>query len=351
MRDAEQELRALQRRFGDVQRMADLGSWEWDIPQDRITWTEGLYRIFGQTPETFEATYEAYLECIHPDDREMVHRTVEQAFEQRRPYSMDHRLVRPGGAVRWVHSSGDVEVDEGGEPVRLHGIAVDITDRKRAEDFLRQFITTAAHELRTPVATISHATELLSAGELPEPEREEILDVLELQGRRLRTLSENLLDVATVDRGPGSVILGSVDLREALSTALEEAPPPDDVELTVDVQEGSNVRADPAQLERVLVNLLTNIYEHGGERGWITTERDAFEVTLEIADDGPGVPEDVLGELFSPFRAGRGDNEGPGLGLAVVRTLMAGFGGTIDHYRREPRGARFVARFARPAAT
>lgn len=351
MRDPERELHELQRRFRDVQRMADLGSWEWDVPRDRITWTEGLYRIFGQTPESFEATYEAYLECIHPDDREMVHRTVERAFEHRRPYSMDHRLVRPGGAVRWVHSSGDVEVDEDGEPVRLHGIAVDITDRKRAEDFLREFITTAAHELRTPVATISHATELLSSGELPVPERGEILDVLGLQGRRLRTLSENLLDVATVDRGPNSVILGSVDLRGALVSAVEEVPPPDDVTLTVDVEEGLKVRADPQQLERVLVNLLTNVYQHGGGRAWITAEPDAFEVTLEVADDGPGVPADLVGELFSPFRAGRGDTEGPGLGLAVVRTLMAGFGGTIDHHRREPHGARFVARFGQaPAA-
>lgn len=345
MRDLERELHELQRRFGDVQRMADLGSWEWDIPRDRITWTEGLYRIFGQTPESFEATYEAYLECIHPDDREMVHRTVEQAFERRRPYSMDHRLVRPGGAVRWVHSSGDVEVDEDGEPVRLHGIAVDITDRKHAEDLLRQFITTAAHELRTPVATISHATELLSFGEPAGAERDEILAVLGSQGRRLRTLSENLLDVATVEQGPNSVILGSVELDKALDGALSEAPPPEGLELEIRVPDGLAVRADPPQLQRVLINLLTNIYDHGGDHAWITAERDGFEVSLEVADDGPGVPADLVGDLFAPFRAGRGDTEGPGLGLAVVRTLMAGFGGTIDHHRRDPRGARFVARF------
>lgn len=336
----------LRRRLRDIQRMAELGAWEWHIPDDRVEWTDGLYRIFGRTRGSFDATYEAYLDCIHPEDREMVHRTVQGAFERRRPYSMDHRLVRPDGAVRWVHSSGDVDVDEDGEPTRLHGIAVDVTDRKRAEDFLRQFITTAAHELRTPVATIAHATNLLSSGELAGTERDEILAVLGSQGRRLRTLSENLLDVATVEQGPNAVILESVELDKALERAMSEASPPEDLELEIRIPDGLAVRANPSQLERVLVHLLTNIYDHGGDHAWITAERDAFEVSLEVADDGPGVPADLVDDLFAPFRAGRGDTEGPGLGLAVVRTLMSGFGGTIDHQHRDPRGARFVARFA-----
>lgn len=345
MTEPTDDLHEVQRRFRDVERMADVGGWEWDIHEDRISWTDGLYRIFGQTPESFEATYEAYLECIHPDDREMVHHTVEDAFTQTSPYSMDHRLVRPDGTVRWVHSSGEVDVDEDGEPIRLHGIAVDITDRKRAEEFLRDFITTAAHELRTPVATIAHATDLLSSGELTGAERDEILAVLVSQGRRLRTLSENLLDVATVDQGPNSVILESVELDKAVHGALSEAPPPDELELEIRIPDGLTVRANPPQLQRVVINLLTNIYDHGGDHAWITAERDAFEVSLEVTDDGPGVPADLVDDLFAPFRAGRGDTERTGLGLAMVRTLMAGFGGTIDHHHRDPQGARFVARF------
>lgn len=117
----------------ETQAIARIGHWAWDMEADRITWTDELYRIFGVDPETWPATYESYRERLHPDDRADVETTIQEAIREARTYTMQHRVVRPDGAVRVVSSLGDVVTDRSGEPVRLAGTAQDITERIEAE--------------------------------------------------------------------------------------------------------------------------------------------------------------------------------------------------------------------------
>lgn len=349
--ELEARMRRIERQFREVQRLANVGSWEWDVRDDHITWSDELYRIFGESADGFAATFEAYVQRLHPDDRELVTSTVQRSMQERRPYAFDHRVQHPDGTVRWVHSRGDVDVDDAGEPIRLYGIAIDITDRKRVDEFVRQFIVTAGHELRTPVAAIGHAIELLASnGHLPESDRSETLRILALQGHRLRTLSENLLDMATVEPEPSHVLLDAIEIAGAVQAALRDAPRRDGVEVAADVPEELEVRANRQQLERVLVNLLTNVAEHGGDHATVRAWEEEFDVVIEVTDDGPGVPESLVADLFSPFRAGRGDTEGPGLGLAVSRSLVSAMGGSIEHAPLAPHGARFRVRLSPAAA-
>jgi two-component system sensor histidine kinase/response regulator len=111
-----QALRSLEEQLAEAQALAHLGSWEWHIPSNTVTWSHELYRIFGLQPQEFDATYEGFLACVHPDDLELIKREVERAYREGIPFSFEHRIVRPDGTVRWLFGRGRVETDEAGEP-------------------------------------------------------------------------------------------------------------------------------------------------------------------------------------------------------------------------------------------
>jgi len=341
-------LAGIEAHFAEIQRLAQLGSWEWDIRTNVVTWSDELYRIYGVEPGDFEATYEAFLDRIHADDRDMVNDTVQQAYADRASYAFDHRLVRPDGSVRWLHGRGNVLADERGEPERLYGVAIDITARKQSEQFLRDFIANASHELRTPVAAISQASYVLASSTLSVEERASAMEALTRQADRLRDLSTTLLDLAALDEGTHPVMLGALTLADRVRGAATACPGINPDTLTIDIGADLTVLAEPTDLERVFVNLLVNASEHGGPNVSVSAHRRGAEVIVEVADDGPGVPADYLHRLFAPFGKSRTGGQGSGLGLAIVHRLMAAFGGTITYRPAQPTGSVFTLRFAVP---
>jgi diguanylate cyclase (GGDEF)-like protein/PAS domain S-box-containing protein len=123
-------------RLAQVEALGGIGSWTWDIPMDAVTWSDELYRIFGVEPTGVERTYDAYGARIHPDDRVRVRDAIDRALAGSAGYECEHRIVRPDGEVRVVHSRGSVTRDESGAPVRMVGVCQDITDRKQVEEAL-----------------------------------------------------------------------------------------------------------------------------------------------------------------------------------------------------------------------
>ena len=131
-------LRRSESSLADAQRIAHLGNWDWDIVHNELRWSDEIHRIFGLAPQEFGATYEAFLASVHPDDREFVKKSVNEAFYEKKPYNIDHRIVLPDGSERLVHERAEVTFDEAGKPTRMVGTVYDITERKRAEDALRK---------------------------------------------------------------------------------------------------------------------------------------------------------------------------------------------------------------------
>ncbi len=132
-RHFEEELRKSERSLAKAQRLAHVGSWEWDLQTDEVRWSDEVYRIFGTTPQEYASTYEAFLEAVHPDDRDSVDNAVRLALKSGTAYEEDHRIMRPDGTVRWVHEHGQVMLDEGGQPVRMVGVLQDRTERVEFE--------------------------------------------------------------------------------------------------------------------------------------------------------------------------------------------------------------------------
>ena len=134
-----------ERLRAEVERIAQVGSWEWDITSNRITWSDELFRVFGTEPDGFDPTYEAYVERLHPDDRERVAANVRRALETGESFLHTHRAVGDDGSERMILGRGEVVMDETGKPVRLVGTAQDITARVALEQetALRQAAETA----------------------------------------------------------------------------------------------------------------------------------------------------------------------------------------------------------------
>jgi PAS domain S-box-containing protein len=133
------ELRESEQSLANAQRIAHVGNWEWNIVTGELHWSDEIYRIFGLGPREFGATYEAFLEAVHPDDRTLVTTAVNQAIASHEPYSIEHRLLRPDGVVRFVHERGEVIYDDDDQPLRMSGTIQDITERKRVEERFRRY--------------------------------------------------------------------------------------------------------------------------------------------------------------------------------------------------------------------
>lgn len=136
--EIENKLRKNEASLSNAQRIAKIGNWEWNIEKNELFWSDEIYRIFGLTPQVFGATYEAFLNSVHPDDREYVKEAVNKALYKNIPYSIDHRIVLPDGTVRVVHEQAEVVFDDTGKAIQMNGTVQDITERKQIEDKFRK---------------------------------------------------------------------------------------------------------------------------------------------------------------------------------------------------------------------
>ncbi|HEU4683842.1 MAG TPA: PAS domain S-box protein [Nitrospira sp.] len=122
-----------QAKLAEAQQLAGLGSWELDLATDTVTWSDESYRIFEIDPEQFGATYQAFLDTVHPADRDAVDLAYRYSVEHREPYGIEHRLLMKDGRVKYVHERGRTDYDPSGKPVRSVGTVLDITERRRLD--------------------------------------------------------------------------------------------------------------------------------------------------------------------------------------------------------------------------
>jgi PAS domain S-box-containing protein len=150
---AEEELKRREAQLVEAQRIAHIGSYEWDILSDKVYRSRELCHIFGLSPDEFEPTFEGYLKRVHPEDRASTKEIIEQAFREGKSFDHEERIVRPDGSVRILRSQGEFVSGKQGVPVKLVGICQDITDRKRTEQQLQAANTALAQELRERAKT------------------------------------------------------------------------------------------------------------------------------------------------------------------------------------------------------
>lgn len=216
-------------------------------------------------------------------------------------------------------------------------------ERQRVESTQRHFLDNAAHELRTPLSILSGAAEILEMHkkDLDSQRFDELVGVISKQGKKVGQLLNQLLELSelsTLDRSD----LVPVSLTRTVDSALDAAPPPEGKSVERLVHEEFKVLAQPERLQMIVMHFLTNAYRYGGNTIAIKAVSDSGHVVLGVTDDGPGVPEELVDQLFEPF--GRGSlwhPQGSGLGLALARRMAKTFDAEVSYTPRTPHGSRF----------
>jgi PAS domain S-box-containing protein len=329
----EERLRALEQvaeavdAFNEAQQLAHVGNWDWNIPENTVTWSDELFRIFGLEPQSREVTFESYLESVHPEDREFVRGTVERAYVEREPFLFEQRIVLPDGGVRWTQSRGRVVTDDTGTPVRMVGTAQDVTERKRLDALRDTILSTVSHELRTPLTAILGFSLTLEerGAELDPGLRREMIQHLAEQARRLSRLLTDLLDLDRLRLGRLTPEFTETDVAELVARVTSAHG--------IAVQsEPVIAEVDPAKVERIVENLLANAHKHtpGGTDVHVWVESQDGGVLIGVDDRGPGVDEEEREAVFEMFNRGGGltvSVPGAGVGLALVAQFAAVHGG------------------------
>jgi PAS domain S-box-containing protein len=358
-------------RLIEAQQVAHIGSWEWDVRANTLWWSDELHRIYGIEPEGFIASFEGYVSMVHPDDRDLVHATVSAAFETGRPFSFEHRIVRPDGGVRRLHGKGRVVVDDSGRAIRMLGTGQDITERRQAEDERAQlvqaqaarreaeaaneakdqFLALLSHELRTPVNAVLGWSHLLIQGKLDESARQKAVAAIYRNATVQASLVSDLLDASRIRAGTMRLDLESIDLAAVAADAVESIRPmamSKDIRVAMEFTPVTLV-GDGQRLGQVIRNLLLNAVKFASSGGFVLVRGQATGagVRVTVEDDGPGISDAFLPHLFEQFRQAdpstTREHQGLGLGLAIVRQIVTLHGGDVEAANRDNgRGAIFT---------
>ncbi|WP_437290757.1 HAMP domain-containing sensor histidine kinase [Sorangium sp. So ce406] len=268
-------------------------------------------------------------------------------------------LGRDARDAREGHDARGADHDGGSAEPGLIAVFHDVTDLRRLETIRTDFVANVSHELRTPVTAISTAAETLQLGALQDPhEAAEFVDVIDRHAKRLRHLVDDLLDLSKIEAKNFRISLSELDVAPAIEHVthlLGESARRRRVTVTVDAAALPPARCDRRALEQVLMNLLDNAIKYAGEGAHVQVKARSVDqqVTIAVADDGPGIPPHHLGRIFERFYrvdAGRSrDLGGTGLGLAIVKHLVELMNGSIEVESAIGRGTQFTVRLARAA--
>jgi PAS domain S-box-containing protein len=385
----ERDLRHSEARLRQATELAGLGYWLWDAVEDKcIHCSEQHARIHGVSVDEYlarSASFEGDVAFTHPDDRDEYRKVNLEALATGTGFDMEYRLLTPAGETRYVHELGQPVFDDAGSLVQFYGTIQDITERRRAEEEIRklnrvlerrveerttelhaardalvrnerlaalgQLIGMVAHELRNPLGAIATSFDVIqNKCEAAKLDLDRALGRAERNIKRCDDLISELLEVTHA-----KVLQPEPTVLDAwLSDLLEEQRIPESITLSTDLDaEGAAVAFDREQVRRAVINLVDNACQAmaidgdrdgtgngagNGKQLTVATRRTDGRIEIEVADTGPGIPEDDLTKVLEPLFTTK--SCGTGLGLAIVQRIVERHNGGLEITSEKRRGTR-----------
>ncbi|HEY9839565.1 MAG TPA: response regulator [Candidatus Obscuribacterales bacterium] len=368
-RQIEDAILRSQNNLNEAQKLAHIGSWEWNPASAEMHWSSEQYRLFGEDGQWFNPSYEAYLDHFSPAERERTDALIQAALTNRENFSVEHELHRPDGTTIMVFEQVSVLCDAEQRPVALFGITQDISDRKQSEAHLQhamtaeaanraktEFLFNMSHEIRTPLNGVLGMLQLLKLTPL-DIDQMDLADVAHRSGETLLALLNDLLDFSKIEAGRMELERVDFDPRVLIEdVATLQATGGQDKGLVVcclvEAEVPDRVCGDPTRLRQILNNLVSNAVKFT-EQGEVLVQvsldacspESGYLLHFEISDTGIGIPPEQREAIFGMFT--QADNSitrkygGTGLGLAISQRLVASMGGELTVGDRDGGGSIF----------
>ncbi|APR88412.1 Signal transduction histidine kinase CheA [Minicystis rosea] len=373
---AEQELHDHKVRLELALSAARCGWFDWRVQEDVDVWARETEALYGLPPGGFGGTYEAWRRCVHPEDLPKIEKQIQRALETGELH-FTYRVLWPDGTTRWLLERARILKDDGGRPVRVIGVDVDVTDlveaRQRVEGLATErgqlleaaqralrardvFVAVASHELKTPLTPLRLSLQALrreheragAAGRwLPR------LDLLLRQVDRLKSLVDALLDVARSSSAPMATRFLDTDITELVREVVARfASAAEQVRCAIRFHaEGAAVaEVDPPRIEQVVTNLLANALRYGaGKPITLSVSPGPTSVRLRVEDSGVGIAPEDQARIFGLFERAADERlyGGLGLGLYIARSIVEAHGGTLSCTSAAGAGAQFEVELPR----
>lgn len=324
-------------------RTGRMGAWSRDLVTDTVWWSPELAELIGMAADDTNYDRNRLFSQVKPADRERMATVINAALRDHRDYMLEIEFQHMRtGEWRWMESRGHAQYNSDGAPVMLYGLAVDITDRRRAVEALQEadrrkdeFLATLAHELRNPLAPISSGLHILRSSKDPA-QSATALQIMERQVRQMVRLVDDLLDVARITTGKVEIRCEPIDLASAVHDAIETSAGVLADRFTLQADESPVfVNADRTRLAQVFANLLNNSakYSEPDQPITLVLGRDGNHAVVSVRDTGMGIHPEMLPRVFEMFRqadrTGGRSRGGLGIGLSLVKRIVELHGGTV----------------------
>jgi PAS domain S-box-containing protein len=368
----EEKLQRSEAYLAEAQRLTHTGSWAWQVAGgDAVHLSEEWYRIYGFDPENGPPTFEECRQRTHPEDRAKSQGAIDRAIAEKSEYEVEFRVLFPDGSVKHIHTVGHPVLNASGDLVQFVGSSTDITERKRAEESLRQAqadlarvnrVTTMgeltaslAHEVNQPIAAaVTNAKTCLRWLARDDPDLEEARAAamrIVTDGTRAAEIIKRIRLLFKKETSERELVDINEVIREMVVLLRGEAMQHSILVRTELDAEAPRVMGDRVQLQQVLMNLMLNAMDamngvYGPRELAIESRRtETGQVLISVADTGVGLPLQQTDQIFHAFFTTK--PHGTGMGLSISRSIVESHGGRLWAANNSPRGASFC--FALPA--
>lgn len=369
---AENALATANQRFSLATRSADMGIWDWDVKNNSLVWDESMYKLYGVSSENFGGAYEAWVQGVHPGDRESSGKEVEQALANQKEFNTEFRVVHPDGQIRHLKAVADVYRDGNGQAERMIGLNWDITDQKRIEAELintkdvaekanrtkSEFLANMSHEIRTPLNAVIGFSELLTSVSVDQQTRKYATSI-KTAGNSLLKIINDILDLSKIEAGMMDISNHPMNLYHIFSEVqqiFKEQVMKKGLEFSIDIDSTlpKMVILDEIRLRQVLLNIVGNAIKFT-DNGYIrltagkevkVSPSSRVNLVISVEDTGIGIAKEDQQLIFDSFKQQSGHITrkygGTGLGLTICRKLVEMMNGSITVSSSPEAGSTFT---------